>query len=151
MRQGTSRLVPDRHGSSPAVMVFLLALSTLAGESTLVSKLRGPSIANPTQHAPPLGYYEALIDPPRLAVAENTIQPPPGWLPFSGEPTGNRPGNGDLPALANAAQSGYPLEWKGLPHQSARLPNAGDRTGKTERNLPDSGIRFLEHDGLWRE
>jgi hypothetical protein len=88
MRPGMSRLVLDRHGSSPAVMIILLALSALAGESTLVSKLRGPSVADQTRQAPPLGYYEALIDPPRLVVADNFVRPPLGWLPFSGESTG---------------------------------------------------------------
>ncbi len=151
MRQGTSGLVPARHGSSPTVMVFLLALSTLAGESTLVSKLRGPSITDTMQHAPPMGYYEALIDPHRLA-DHGEHRSTAAWLAAIWWRTNrNRPGDGDISALANAAQPGYTLERKGLPHQSLRVPNAGDRTGKTERNLPDLGIRFLEHHGLWRK
>jgi hypothetical protein len=45
-------------------------------------------ITGHTRQAPPVGYYEALIDPPRTMVAESIAQPPQGWLPFGGDPTG---------------------------------------------------------------
>ena len=138
MRQGTSRLVPVRHGSSPTVMVFLLALSTLAGESTVVSKLRGPSITNPTQHAPPLGYYEALIDPHRLAVTENTIQPPAGWLPFGGEPTGIVLETATY--LRWQMRPNLDIRWNGRVFRTNRF---GFRTPEIEREKPRGTYRIL--------
>ena len=64
MPRGISRLLRNRPGSAPAVMVFLLAIAGLAGDSALVSTLRGFSIANEARQAPTLGYYEGLINAP---------------------------------------------------------------------------------------
>jgi hypothetical protein len=78
----------DRPGSSPALMVLLLALAGVAGDSALVGTLRGFTVGNETRPTPMLGYYEGLINPPRMEVAERGLLPPPGWLPFGGEQTG---------------------------------------------------------------
>jgi len=69
-------------------MVFLLALAGVAGDSALVTTLRGFSFDSEAPRAPALGYYEGLINAPRFEVAENTPLPPPGWLPFGGAVTG---------------------------------------------------------------
>ncbi len=69
-------------------MVFLLAIAGLAGDSALVSTLRGFSIANEARQAPTLGYYEGLINAPGREVGGDALGPPPGWLPFGGHMTG---------------------------------------------------------------
>jgi hypothetical protein len=138
MRQGTSRLDSDRHGSSPAVMVFLLALANLAGESVIVSKLRGPSIAIQARQAPPPGYYEALIDPPRLVVAESIMQPPPGWLPFSGEPPGIVR---ETPTyLRWQMRPNLDIRWNGRVFRTNQL---GFRTPEIELEKPKGTYRIL--------
>jgi GDSL-like Lipase/Acylhydrolase family len=119
-------------------MVFLLALSALAGESTLVSKLRGPLITNPTQHAPPVGYYEALIDPHRLAVTENTTQPPAGWLPFGGEPTGIVLETATY--LRWQMRPNLDIRWNGKVFRTNRF---GFRTPEIEREKPRGTYRIL--------
>jgi len=119
-------------------MVFLLALASLAGESTVVAKLRGPSTANQARQAPPLGYYEALLDPPRLVVAESTMQLPPGWLPFSGEPTGI--------VLETATylrwhmRPNLDIRWNGTVFRTNQL---GFRTPEIEREKPKGTYRIL--------
>jgi hypothetical protein len=138
MRQGTSRLVSVRHGSSPAAMVCLLALASLAGESTLVSKLRGPSIANLTRQEPPLGYYEALIDPPRLVAAESNVQPPRGWLPFGGEPTGIVLETATY--LRWQMRPNLDIRWNGTVFRTNRF---GFRTPEIEPKKPKGTYRIL--------
>jgi hypothetical protein len=86
--RGISRILRNRPGSAPALMVFLLAIAGLAGDTALVSTLRGFSIANEARHAPTLGYYEGLINAPGREIAADLPQPPPGWLPFGGDVTG---------------------------------------------------------------
>jgi GDSL-like Lipase/Acylhydrolase family len=86
--RGISRILRNRPGSAPALMVFLLAIAGLAGDTALVSTLRGFSIANEARHAPTLGYYEGLINAPGREIAADLPQPPPGWLPFGGDLTG---------------------------------------------------------------
>jgi hypothetical protein len=137
MRQGTLRRVADRYGSSPAVTVFLLALASLAGESTVVSKLRGPSIANSARQATPLGYYEALIDPPRLVATESTI-PPPGWLPFGGEPTGIVLETATY--LRWQMRPNLDIRWNGTVFRTNRH---GFRTPEIEREKPRGTYRIL--------
>jgi GDSL-like Lipase/Acylhydrolase family len=137
MRQGTLRLVLDGHGSSPAVMVFLLALASLAGESTVVSKLRGTSNANRSRQAPPLGYYEALLDPARLVVAESTM-PPPGWLPFGGEHTGIVLETATY--LRWRMRPNLDIRWNGTVFRTNQL---GFRTPEIEREKPRGTYRIL--------
>jgi hypothetical protein len=86
--RGISRILRNRPGSAPALMVFLLAIAGLAGDTALVSTLRGFSFANEARHAPTLGYYEGLINAPGREFLSDLPQPPPGWLPFGGDVTG---------------------------------------------------------------
>ena len=88
MPRGISRLLRNRPGSAPTLMVFLLAIAGLAGDTALVSTLRGFSVANEARHAPTLGYYEGLINIPGREFAGDAPSPPPGWLPFGGDVTG---------------------------------------------------------------
>ena len=88
MPRGISRVLRNRPGSAPALLVFLLATAGLAGDTALVSTLRGFSIANEARHAPTLGYYEGLINAPGREIAGDAPVPPPGWLPFGGDVTG---------------------------------------------------------------
>jgi hypothetical protein len=50
-------------------MVFLLALSGVAGDSALVATLRGSSSENDAGQARTLGYYEGLINASRKPFA----------------------------------------------------------------------------------
>jgi hypothetical protein len=86
--RGISRLFRNRPGSAPALMVFLLATAGLAGDTALVSTLRGFSFTNEAHQAPTLGYYEGLINAPRREIVGDAPGPPPGWLPFGGDVTG---------------------------------------------------------------
>jgi GDSL-like Lipase/Acylhydrolase family len=88
VRGSNSWVLRDRSGSAPALMVFLLALAGLAGDSAFVGALRGSRAETETRTAPMLGYYESLINAPRQLVAGDVSQPPPGWLPFGGDVTG---------------------------------------------------------------
>jgi lysophospholipase L1-like esterase len=75
----------------PGAMIAMLALAGMAGESRLVSTLRGQPIAGEATQSPSLGYYEALIDQPALVATDRgkkTNTPPPGWLPFSSDQAG---------------------------------------------------------------
>jgi GDSL-like Lipase/Acylhydrolase family len=137
MRQGMSRLLSVRHGSSPAVMIILLALATVAGESSVVSNLRGPSVANQPGQAPPAGYYEALIDPPRLVVAESNM-PPAGWLPFSGDATGIVLETSTY--LRWQMRPNLDLRWNGNAFRTNRL---GYRTPEVELEKPKGTYRIL--------
>ena len=55
MPRGISRLLRDRQGSAPALMVFLLAVAGLAGDSAVVSTLRGYAAENETHPAADIG------------------------------------------------------------------------------------------------
>ena len=54
-------------------MVFLLAIAGLAGDSALVSTLRGFSVANEARQAPTLGYYEGLINAPGREIGGDAL------------------------------------------------------------------------------
>ena len=88
MRGSNSWVLRDRSGSAPALMVFLLALAGLAGDSAVVDTLRRSSAESESRSTPTLGYYESLINTPRQLVASDVPHPPPGWLPFGGDVTG---------------------------------------------------------------
>ncbi len=88
MRRSNSWVFRDRSGGAPALMVFLLALAGMAGDSAFVGALRRSAAQTEIQAAPVLGYYESLINAPRQLIAGDVSQPPPGWLPFGGEVTG---------------------------------------------------------------
>lgn len=88
MQRGISVLWRHRQGSALVLMVVLLAVAGAAGDTALVSTLRGYSADNSASPAPTLGYYEALINTPTREIAGGEPQPPPGWLPFGGELTG---------------------------------------------------------------
>jgi lysophospholipase L1-like esterase len=86
--RGISLILRNRQGSAPALMVFLLAIAGLAGDTALVSTLRGFSVENEARQVPTLGYYESLINAPGREIAGDLPHPPPGWLPFGGDVTG---------------------------------------------------------------
>lgn len=88
MPRGISRLLRHRPGSAPALMVFLLALAAIAGDTAMVSTLRGYAVKDHASHGPTLGYYEALINAPPRQLSDDAPHPPPGWLPFGGDVTG---------------------------------------------------------------
>ena len=87
MRPVSPRVSADREGSSPAVMVILLAAGVLASDYPLVSSLRGlPTDSKPRSE--PVGYYEALINAPRTFLFKETARPPRGWVAFGGAEAG---------------------------------------------------------------
>ena len=88
MPRGISRFFSDRQGSAPALMVFLLTVAVVAGDSAVVANLRGISTADPAGGVHSVGYYEALINAGQSQPADDGLHPPPGWLPFGGDETG---------------------------------------------------------------
>ena len=88
MPRGISRLLRHRPGSAPALMVFLLALAGIAGDTAMVSTMRGYAVKDHASHGPTLGYYDALINAPPRQLSDDDPHPPPGWLPFGGDVTG---------------------------------------------------------------
>jgi lysophospholipase L1-like esterase len=88
MRQRRSWPLSNRHGASSAVLVFLLAVAAVAGDSGFVTSLRGYAVETGARRAPALGYYEALINTAPLDRPDDNPRPPAGWLPFGGTATG---------------------------------------------------------------
>jgi hypothetical protein len=77
-----------RPGASPIAMVVLLVIAGAAGDSALVSTLRGFSVDDEGRRSRTVGYYEALIDSPATGYARDEPRPPTGWLAFGGPSTG---------------------------------------------------------------
>ena len=73
---------------------------------------------------------------------------PPGWLPFGGDVTGIVKELPTYPPLGNEAQSRYSLERHDLSNQQPGLSNARSQSRETGGNLPDPGVRVVEHHGL---
>jgi hypothetical protein len=77
-----------RQGSAPIAMVVLLVIGGAAGDSALVSTLRGFSIDDEDSHPRTLGYYEALLDSPAGGFARAELGPPRGWVAFGAPDAG---------------------------------------------------------------
>jgi hypothetical protein len=69
-------------------MILLLAFAGLAGDSAVLATLRGFSSESDIRESQSVGYYEALINVGRSDFTTEGPNPPPGWLPFSGDQTG---------------------------------------------------------------
>jgi lysophospholipase L1-like esterase len=138
MRRGITVFFANRPGSSPALMVFLLALAGLAGDSALVTTLRGFSVESEPHQTSRLGYYEGLINAPRFQVAESGPQPPPGWLPFGGDKTGIVR---ELPTyLRWEMKPNLAMRWNGT---TFRTNSLGFRTPEVRLEKPPSTYRIL--------
>ena len=109
MPRGISRVFRNRPGSAPALMVFLLAMAGLAGDTAWFRHFAGSSVGNETREAPTLGYYEGLINAPREIVAAMSSAAA-GLAAVRWRRDGDRQGTPDLSALGNEAQSRHPLE-----------------------------------------
>ena len=88
MSRAISPLFRDRQGSAPALMVLLLAIAGVAGDSAVVASLRGISTTDPASGVHSVGYYEALINAGQSRPVDDGPHPPPGWRPFGGDETG---------------------------------------------------------------
>jgi hypothetical protein len=138
VRGNSSWLFRERSGSAPALMVFLLALAGLAGDSAVVGTLRGSSAKAETPTAPLLGYYESLINAPRQLIAGEISQPPPGWLPFGGDVTGIVR---ELPTyLRWEMKPNLDIRWNGTTFQTNSL---GFRTPEISLEKSRSTYRIL--------
>jgi hypothetical protein len=136
--RGISVLWRHRPGSVPAVMIVLLAMAGLAGDTALMSTLRGSAARDEVHAAPTLGYYEALINSPQREMASNDPQPPPGWLPFGGEVTGIVT---ELPTyLRWEMKPNLDFRWNGAIFQTNRL---GFRTPEASLEKPVGTYRIL--------
>ncbi len=119
-------------------MVFLLALAGLAGDTALVSTLRGIVVENDVHPAPTLGYYEALINAPGRANGGDDAHPPPGWLPFGGDVTGIVR---ELPTyLRWEMKPNLDFRWNGTVFQTNSL---GFRTPEVRLEKPAGTYRIL--------
>ena len=128
MRRSNSWVFRDRSGAAPALMVFLLALAGMAGDSAFVGALRRSAARTEIQAAPVLGYYESLINAPRQLIAGDVSQPPPGWLPFGGEVTG----------IVREVQT-Y-LRWEMKPNLDIRWNGTTFRTNSLGFRTPEIGL-----------
>ncbi len=138
MPRGISRVLRNRPGSAPILMVVLLAIAGLAGDTALVSTLRGFSIANDAHEAPTLGYYEGLINAPGREIAVDAPSPPPGWLPFGGDVTGIVK---ELPTyLRWEMKPNLDIRWNGTVFQTNSL---GFRTPEVPLEKPAGTYRIL--------
>jgi hypothetical protein len=138
VRRSNSWVFRDRSGSAPALMVFLLALAGMAGDSAFVGALRRSSTEAETRTAPVLGYYESLINAPRQLVAADLSQPPPGWLPFGGEVTGIVR---ELPTFLRwEMKPNLNIRWNGTTFQTNSF---GFRTPEIRLEKPSSTYRIL--------
>jgi hypothetical protein len=119
-------------------MVLLLALAGLAGDSALVASLRRSAVDIESHQEPRLGYYEALINPPRLEIADRGPVPPPGWLPFGGDQTGIVR---ELPAyLRWEMKPNLAIRWNGT---SFHTNSRGYRTPEVTPDKPPGTYRIL--------
>jgi lysophospholipase L1-like esterase len=138
MRGGNLWAIRDRSGSAPVLMVLLLALAGLAGDSAFVGALRGRSAEAETQTGSTLGYYESIINAPRHITADETTGPPPGWLPFGGEVTGIVR---ELPTyLRWEMKPNLDIRWNGTTFQTNSL---GFRTREVSLEKSGSVYRIL--------
>jgi lysophospholipase L1-like esterase len=127
-----------RQGSLPALMVILLAVAGIAGDSALVATLRGYSAENESNEVHTLGYYEGLINAPRPEIAGDGPEPPPGWLPFGGDETGIVR---ELPAyLRWEMKPNLDIRWNGKIFQTNSL---GFRTPEVSLRKPEGTYRIL--------
>ena len=125
-------------GSAPALMVFLLAMAGSAGDTALVSTLRGFSVENEARPVPTLGYYESLINAPAREIAGDAPHPPPGWLPFGGDVTGIVK---ELPTyLRWEMKPNLDIRWNGTTFQTNSL---GFRTPEVSLEKPAGTYRIL--------
>ncbi len=80
--------IPIRQGTSSIAMVVLLLIGGAAGDSGLVSALRGLSVDDEERQSHTLGYYEALLDSKAFGFARQEPQCPRGWVAFGGPDAG---------------------------------------------------------------
>jgi GDSL-like Lipase/Acylhydrolase family len=136
--RGISRLLAQRQGSAPALMVFLLAMAGIAGDTAVMSTLRGYAVRDEARSVPTLGYYEALINSGPRQVLDDSPHPPPGWLPFGGEVTGIV---NELPTyLRWEMKPNLDILWNGTSFQTNRL---GFRTPEVSLEKPAGTYRIL--------
>jgi lysophospholipase L1-like esterase len=136
--RGISQLFRNRPGSAPALLVFLLAIALSAGDTAVVSTLRGLSVDNESRATPTLGYYESLINAPGREIAGDLPHPPPGWLPFGGEVTGIIK---ELPTyLRWEMKLNLDIRWNGTSFQTNNL---GFRTPAVSLEKPAGTYRIL--------
>ena len=129
-------------------MVFLLALAGIAGDTAMVSTLRGCAIKDDAQPWANAGLLRSLINSPRRQLSDDAPHPPPGWLPFGGDVTGIVK---ELPTyLRWEMKPNLDIVWNGTTFQTNRLgfrtPEVNAR--ETRGNLPDSGVWLVEYHGL---
>jgi lysophospholipase L1-like esterase len=80
---------PVRPGSSsPVAMAVLLLLAGAAGDSALVSVLRGFAVNDEAARSRTVGYYEALLNVPASVSTSDAPRPPRGWVAFGGPDAG---------------------------------------------------------------
>jgi lysophospholipase L1-like esterase len=136
--RGISQYFSDRSGSAPALMLLLLAIAGIAGDSALVAALRGLSAENEASQLQTLGYYEGLINTQRQDIPGDGPHPPPGWRPFGGDETGIVR---ELPTyLRWELKPNLDIRWNG---RIFRTNSLGFRTPEVSLRKPDGTYRIL--------
>ena len=119
-------------------MVFLLAIAGLAGDTALVSTLRGFSVDNDGAPGADLGLLREPHQRAGREIAGNAPHPPPGWLPFGGEVTGIV---NELPTyLRWEMKPNLDIRWNGT---SFKTNSLGYRTPEVSPKKPAGTYRIV--------
>ncbi len=127
---------PHGHGSSSVGIILLLVVAAIAGDSTLVSTLRGNPVDDEGQRSRTVGYYEALLDAPLDGFLRQAPQPPRGWIAFG------------APQADIVVESPTYLRWEMHPQLDTRWNGTVFRTNRHGYRTPD--VELKKRRGTYR-
>jgi hypothetical protein len=124
------------HGSSSVGVIVLLLIAAIAGDSALVSTLRGNPVDDEGRRSRTVGYYETLLDAPLDGFLRQAPQPPRGWIAFG------------APQADIVVESPTYLRWEMHPELDIRWNGTVFRTNRHGYRTPE--VELKKRDGTYR-